>query len=194
MTPAVSGILLAAGHGRRFGAGNKLLADWRGAPVIVHAAKALRQALGPRRLIAVVRDPRVAALLPGFRIVMAGEAETMSDSLRLGLAAATDTDTDAASALIALGDMPAVPPAHLSALVRACTPGRAAASGYITAAGPHTGVPACLPRSMFGDAIHIQGDVGARALLRGATLVPLPPGAQHDIDRAEDLGLRPHGH
>ncbi|MDO5370718.1 nucleotidyltransferase family protein [Paracoccus sp. (in: a-proteobacteria)] len=185
--PEIAGILLAAGHGRRFGAGNKLLADWRGAPVVVHAADALRQA-GAAQLIAVLRDRRVAALLPGFRVVMADSAETMSDSLRLGLAAAQGD-----RALIALGDMPAVPPAHLAALIRACTPYRAAASAYPAPEGPRAGVPACLPRSLFAAAARIKGDQGARHLLTGARLIPLPPGAGHDIDRPKDL-VRPQGH
>lgn len=187
MTTAVAGILLAAGHGRRFGAGNKLLAGWHGAPVVVHAAAALRQA-GAAQLIAVVRDARVAALLPGFRIVMVGAAETMSDSLRLGLAAA-----QADKALIALGDMPAVPPAHLVALIRACTPDGPAASAYPAAGEPRPGVPACLPSAMFASAARIEGDQGARHLLRGARLIPLPPGAARDIDRPEDLA-RPLDH
>lgn len=185
--PQVAGILLAAGHGRRFGAGNKLLADWHGAPVVVHAADALRR-IGAAQLIAVLRDRRVAALLPGFRIVMADSAESMSDSLRLGLAAAQGD-----RALVVLGDMPAVPSVHLAALIRACTPDLAAASAYVAPDGPRAGVPACLPRAMFAAAAEIQGDRGARHLLTGARLIPLPPGAAHDIDRPEDLA-RPHGH
>ena len=187
MASGFAGILLAAGHGRRFGQGNKLLADWRGMPVVVHAARALRGA-APDQLIAVVRDARVAALLPGFRIVMAAEAEAMSDSLRLGLAAA-----QADKALIVLGDMPAVPPAHLAALVRACTPARAAASGWPAPDRPRPGVPACLPRAMFAAATRIEGDQGARDLLAGAALVALPDGAGRDIDRPEDLA-EPQGH
>lgn len=181
-SPSLAGILLAAGHGRRFGAGNKLLADWQGAPVVVHAARALRQA-GPAQLIAVVRDARVAALLPGFRIVMAGEeAQAMSDSLRLGLAAIR-----ADRALVTLGDMPAVPPAHLQALVRACSAERPAASAHPGPGGPRAGVPACLPAAILAAAARIRGDRGARGLLDGAVLIPLPPGAGHDIDRPEDL-------
>lgn len=187
MASGVAGILLAAGHGRRFGQGNKLLADWHGTPVVVHAAQALRGA-APDQLIAVVRDARVAALLPGFRIVMAREAESMSDSLRLGLAAA-----QADKALIVLGDMPAVPPAHLAALVRACAPDRAAASAWHAPDKLRPGVPACLPRAMFAAARRIRGDQGARELLADATLLPLPEGAGQDIDRPEDLSA-PQGH
>lgn len=177
-----AGVLLAAGHGRRFGAGNKLLADWRGAPVVVHAADALRRAVTDGQLVAVVRDRRVAALLPDFRIVTADGTETMSDSLRLGLAAVR-----ADRALIVLGDMPAVPPAHLAALLRACGPGRAAASAHPAPDGSRPGVPACLPRAMFAAAARVRGDRGARNLLAGAALVPLPSGAGHDIDRPGDL-------
>jgi len=178
-TMATAGILLAAGYGRRFGPGNKLLADWHGTPVVLRAAAALR-ASGVATLVAVVRDRRVVSLLPDFRIVPADAGGTMADSLRLGLAAVAGAE----KALMVLGDMPAVPPGHLAALVRVCTADRPAASLHPDG---HPGVPACLPRAMFAAAAGLEGDAGARGLLADATTIPLPPDADHDIDCPEDL-------
>ena len=181
--PAVMGLLLAAGRGTRFGPGNKLLADWRGRPLVTAAALALRRAVdGP--CIAVVRDARVAALLPGFTILhMTGPVEEMAASLQRGIAYASDAR--AARVLVALGDMPCVPVTHLMRLIRAATDSRPAASGH----DGRPGVPACLPARIYPAALAAAGDMGARRLLtaHGAVTIPLAPGARHDIDRPGDL-------
>src|SRR5690606_15453558 len=63
-----AGVLLAAGHSRRWGPGNKLLAEWNGLPLAAHAAKALAAARVDLRA-AVVRDSAVAALLGGLTLL-----------------------------------------------------------------------------------------------------------------------------
>ena len=185
--PAVMGLLLAAGQGTRFGPGNKLLADWKGRPVVAAAALALRRAVdGP--CLAVVRDARVAALLPGFTILrMTGPAEDMAASLARGIAHAAELR--AARVLVVLGDMPCVPVTHLMRLIRAATDSRPAASGH----DGRPGVPACLPARLFPAALAASGDMGARRLLSaaGALTIPLAPAARHDIDRPRDLRPAP---
>ncbi|MCQ0971909.1 nucleotidyltransferase family protein [Paracoccus sp. TK19116] len=186
--PAVMGLLLAAGQGTRFGSGNKLLADWDGRPVVTAAALALRRAVdGP--CVAVVRDARVAALLPGFIILrMTGPAQDMAASLHRGIAHAAEIQ--AGRALVVLGDMPCVPVTHLMRLVRCATDSRPAASGH----DGRPGVPACLPARLFSTALAASGDMGARRLLTdaGALTIPLAPRARHDIDRPEDLRRLSH--
>jgi molybdenum cofactor cytidylyltransferase len=186
--PATAGLLLAAGRSARFGAANKLLAPFRGRPLVVHAADALRAAPLDHR-IALTADPRVAALLPGFAIVVADLADTgttpaaQSDSLRAGLARARSLGAD--RILVALGDMPLVTPALLTAILdRAALTGAAAATDGGLRSPPAAFVPA------FFDALAaVSGDRGAGAILAALpddALVPAP-GLLGDIDTPEDL-------
>ena len=62
------GILLAAGHSRRFGATNKLLTTFRDKPLILHAADTMKGA-GLDHCIAVVSNEKVAEELSDFLLV-----------------------------------------------------------------------------------------------------------------------------
>ena len=86
-----------------------------------------------------------------------------------------------------LVDQPDVDAAALSRLIAAWRkrPAVPAAAHYAGRAG----VPAILPRRVWHAARSLQGDVGARALLRDApvlTLVEMPE-AELDVDTTEDL-------
>jgi molybdenum cofactor cytidylyltransferase len=93
----------------------------------------------------------------------------------------------ARAVLLLLSDQPDVDVASLRRLVRAWRrrPGHAAAAVY----EGKLGAPAILPRPMWARARGLTGDVGARALLRGAgagiTKVTLPEAA-FDIDTEKD--------
>ena len=108
MTPACTGILLAAGQGTRFGA-NKLkhpLTD--GTPMAVASACKLHSVLA--HCIAVVDDSEsdVARLLAeqGLEVIVNPRArEGMGTSIACGVAASAD----AGGWLIALADMPNIP-------------------------------------------------------------------------------------
>lgn len=179
-----TGLLLAAGRSCRFGAADKLLAPLDGAPLVTHAAGSMRRC-GLDRLIAVVRSAEVAALLAGFDPVFVAEDETaQSTSLRAGVLHADALG--AAGVLVALGDMPRVPAAHMERVMHAGrTHGIAA-----TARGEGTIPPAWFARDHFGALTEITGDQGARAVLRA-----VPPAGRIscsgallvDIDRPEDL-------
>lgn len=164
-----TGLLLAAGSSRRFGADDKLLADFRGEPLIAYAARAMRDAALDDR-VAVVTSDAVAALLDGFRIIRIAPGQ-QSDSLRAGLDAVGDPDL----LLIALGDMPLVTDEHLDAVMQRATDGHIAASHDGTTALP----PACFPRAMIPALSTLKGDQGAGRLLQD-----LP---QHSLVHAPDL-------
>jgi molybdenum cofactor cytidylyltransferase len=156
-----AGVLLAAGVSQRFGADSKLLARYRGRPLITHAAGALRDA-GLDILIGVVADEDVAAELDGFHLAwMRTDNPSQSRSLRAGIAAARERDAD--HALIALADMPAMTPGHLAAVASRCTGHTPAA----TSNGSRAMVPACFPRQSFDALMALEGDTGARSLLAG---------------------------
>ena len=97
----LAAILLAAGRSERFGAQDKLLADYRGAPLVSYAADALRD-LSPDVLIAVTGSDRVAAILSDFTIVSPnGPGTGLSDSLRAGISTAHEHGVD--RVLVVLG-------------------------------------------------------------------------------------------
>src|SRR3974390_1297813 len=126
----IVGVLLAAGRGSRFGAGppgSKLLVPWSTAggpahPVALHAARAMRSALG--RVIAVVREhatpesARLRELLldAGCELVDA-PASGATEGMGISIARAVAASPDASGWVIGLADMPAVQ-AQTIALVR----------------------------------------------------------------------------
>jgi CTP:molybdopterin cytidylyltransferase MocA len=150
------------------------------AMVVVLGAGALRLRNVLRRAA-----PRAANRAASARIVYNPLWRTgLAASLRAGLAALPRT---VAAALVMVVDQPNVDAAALSRLVSAWRkrPGVPAAAHYAGRAG----VPAILPRRLWHAARSLEGDVGARALLRNTaelTLVEMPE-AELDIDTAEDL-------
>lgn len=189
MSPGPSaGVLLAAGHSRRWGPGNKLLAPWRGQVLVAWAGAILSRAPVDLRA-AVIRDARVGALLPGLAL-LAPMGEDQSASLRAAVAWAGERG--AARLLVLLADMPALSDATIAALVEGCTGDRPWAVRHPDG---RPGAPACFPAASFAALAGLRGDRGAGALLAGAVTVR-PPGAELiDLDRPQDLsiplGLKP---
>ncbi|MBY8823956.1 nucleotidyltransferase family protein [Sphingomonas colocasiae] len=174
----VAAILLAAGGSARFGPADKLHAELDGRPLVTHAA-ALIAGFGFGGLVAVCARTTVT-LLPGFDIVINDASERgQSHSIRLGVAHALEQDVDAV--LVMLGDMPFVPASHLRALL--ASDGAIIASSLDGQAMP----PALFSRDAARALLALEGDRGARGLLRGAVLVPGDAAMLADIDRPSDL-------
>jgi molybdenum cofactor cytidylyltransferase len=119
----VAAILMAAGESRRWGEGNKLIADIDGRPMLRRTAETLLKS-GVRPVLAVTgHEPdAVAAALAGLDITLRHApdyAAGMSASLKTGIAAVPD-DCDAA--MICLGDMPFVRPDTFRRLTGAYDP------------------------------------------------------------------------
>jgi len=180
--PLTAGVLLAAGHSRRWGDGNKLLALWNGRPLASWAADSLRRAPVDLRAV-VIRDPQVTTLMPGLK-PLAPQGDDQAASL--GAAVAWAEGQGAARLLILLADMPALPDAVIAAVLDGCAD---RPSGVRHPDG-RIGVPACFPASLFPQLRDITGDRGAGALLRGANAVAAPAEALIDVDRPEDLADR----
>jgi molybdenum cofactor cytidylyltransferase len=176
-------ILLAAGRSTRFGSGDKLTQDWRGKPLVRHAADILA-ALPFATHLAVVSG-KFDQSLPGvFGMVENSEPERgLSRSIALGAAAITSHDLDAC--LIALADMPMVPSGHFQALVEAADAGPD--SLVATNLEGRGQVPALFGRSHFDALQALEGDRGAAGLLRGARKVDCDPSLLVDFDRPGDF-------
>ena len=197
MTPVARGrariacVLLAAGGSSRLGRPKQLVR--RGPrPLLLHALDAARGAPFPDEDVVVVLGAealRLRALLrrhaPRVRIAAnARWATGLASSLRAGLSA---LPRGAAAALVLLVDQPNVDAGALHRLVAAWRrrPAVPAAAHYSGRAG----VPAVLPRRAWRSLRALDGDAGARALLRGAgaiTRVAMPE-AELDVDTPADV-------
>lgn len=169
----------------------KQLVRYRGRPLLLHAVAAARSALPFAPLIVVVGAHalrmRAALRHADARALVVGNPhwrEGMSSSLRAGIAA---VPRGARAALVMLVDQPHIDAGSLERLLRAWRrrPNSPAAARYAGRAG----APAILPRRGFRALASLDGDSGARALLRGSgtpTLVDMPEAA-FDVDTAADL-------
>ncbi len=189
-------IVLAAGAARRFG-GGKLLAPYRGRPLIAAALAAA--AAAPVREIVVVLGAEADTLASavqhaasgiGVRTVVAEHwMRGLSASLQAGVAA---LPADAGGVFVFLGDMPEIPPEVLGPLREAVLRGAAAAAPVYA---DRRGHPVVLGRALLHRVAEIAGDQGAGGLLRALgpalTLIPTEhPGVLFDVDRPADLNAR----
>lgn len=194
----IAAVLLAAGRSTRFEGGHKLLAEHRGEPVVVHAARALTEAgLAPLVVLGARADEVRAAIgraLPDAPVSFVRNerhAEGMGRSLAKGVAS---LPRDAAAVLIALGDMPLVTGREI-ALVRAAhdvddphAVTRAVAAGEGHAAG-RPGHPTVLGHGWFAALCELNGDRGATSILKDVPFraVPVDPATQADVDTRDAL-------
>ncbi|WP_432054910.1 nucleotidyltransferase family protein [Streptomyces sp. bgisy022] len=190
--PAVAGLLLAAGGGRRLGGHPKALLTHRGRPLVEHAVRVLR-AGGCARvhvvLGAAAEEVRARAALPGCVLVDNPEWEQgMGTSLRAGLDSLAGTG--ARAALVTLVDQPGIGPEAVARVLAAYRAGDSLVSAVYDGVRGHP--------VLFGDAhwagiaATATGDQGARAYLRqhAGALTAVECGdvaAAYDIDTEADL-------
>ena len=112
-------LLLASGLSSRFGAGDKLMANLNGRPILARAAGALANRPVAKRVAVVGKDQtaRKACLEAlGFEIVLNPAPEDgQGRTLAIGSQYVRDA-TEADSVLILLGDMPFVTDTHLAGI------------------------------------------------------------------------------
>ena len=192
MTPV--GILLAAGRGRRFdpsGARNKLLQALPGGDLVVVASAHALLSILPR-VIAVVPpdDGGVAQALRalGCEVTVCADADTgMAASL---VHAVRHSLPDAQGWLVALGDMPHVRPSTIEALCAALAAGAGIAA---PACGGRRGNPVGFGREHLAALLALEGDQGARAILKSQPVTQVEvadPGIFDDIDTPSDIQPR----
>jgi molybdenum cofactor cytidylyltransferase len=189
-------LVLAGGEGRRFG-GGKLLAPWRGRPIIEWTLDSAFRAPVRGVILATGADASVAAAGRAFaarlgqrerlRLVHAADhAKGMSATWRAGLGA---VPADAAGLFVFLGDMPRTPIDIPAMLAKAVAEGAPAAVPRFQG---RLGHPVLFSRSLFEEIGRIQGDQGARSVLQAlgerlALIETEDDGVIFDIDTPGDL-------
>ncbi len=189
--------MLAAGRGRRFG-GDKLLAHYRGLPLLSHVLAVVESAcnqglLAQGHVVLAVGHERAASLVRGARLeVLINDASNLglSRSLRIGLAS-LESETEAGAAIILLGDQPRVRLEVIEQLVKAWQEGRGTiVRPRYEAQADAPGHPVLLSRTMWAHVRRLKGDFGLRELFDAACpgLVTLDvPGDNPDVDTRDDL-------
>ena len=183
----ISGIVLAAGSGSRFG-GTKQLVEVGGKPLVLHAVDALREAGVGEILVVVGHDAgAVEALLPLDARAVPNPAHRggQATSLAAGLHAVVE---DSEAAVVLMADQPGVGADDVRALIAGFSSSRARIVRLRYTDGPG---PALLSREVYAEAGHLHGDTGARVLIAShpdwveevAIDRPAPP----DVDTPEDL-------
>ncbi len=187
----IAGIVLAAGHSKRFGEANKLLAPFRGKQLLRHAVEAACASRADPVIVTTGADADlISAAVAELEVVCVhapDHAQGQSASLRAGIAAVPGP---CAGALICLGDMPFLAGADLDRLIAAFDPEERALCA--AQAGDRLGAPALFGRRFFPELLGLSGDRGARGLLKkyGAFPVPFAAPRLAGIDAEEDLPNR----
>jgi molybdenum cofactor cytidylyltransferase len=163
--PVVTAVVLAAGRSVRMGAQNKLVVDVFGTPMIARVVDALLASAVERVVVVTGHEQeRVEAALAGRAVTFVhnpGYAAGMSTSLRAGIRA-LGPEVDAA--LVCLGDMPWIAPAHVAALIDAFQPVEGREICVPIYQGKR-GNPVLFAARFFDEMSQLEGDVGARALI-----------------------------
>ncbi len=199
--PALPGLILAAGRGRRFVGGHKLSAELNGRPVLRHVVEnALASRLDPvilvlgsdaeaaLKLISGIEDPRLRVVFnPCWS---SGKASSIEVGLR-------ETPPGTRGVVSLLGDMPLVTPWLIDRIIAEFEiTGSLVFPVFPGPEGPRKGYPTAFPRALFGEIQVLTGDDTVMESVRRhwaeAVKVPLPDAStQLDIDTPGDLELIP---
>jgi molybdenum cofactor cytidylyltransferase len=183
----ISGLVLAAGTGSRFG-GAKQLVEIDGRPLVLHAVASLRDAGVDEIVVVTGHDAdAVEAVLPDDvrPIRNPSYREGQASSLAAGLHVLRD---DSEAAIVLMADQPGIEAADLDVLIDGFRATRARIVRLRYRDGPG---PALLSREIYAEAGHLHGDSGARVLMAShpdwLREVAIDRPSPRDIDRPDDL-------
>jgi len=188
----LSAIILAAGASRRLGQ-PKQLVHVDGETLLGRTVRiALESGAGPVVVVLGANRDRIVAEvdLSGCTVVENPLWEQgIASSIRAGLKAVEQLVPEAAAVMLLVCDQPRLTADHLRRLreaFEAATQPAIAASAYAGIAG----IPAIFPEEQFRRLLALEGDTGARRLLKESEIplivVPFEGGAM-DVDTPEDL-------
>jgi CTP:molybdopterin cytidylyltransferase MocA len=183
---SLAGLVLAAGGGTRFGAAPKQLADFHGRPLLEWAVRAQCDVAELSR-VAVVLGSAASEILGRVDF---GRAETVvcsewkagqAWSLRCGVAFLAAGEDEVTKVIVTLGDAPLVTPEVIRIFVTQPPRARAVYGG-------RPGHPVVLGPEEIAALARLDGDQGARGLLRGGPQVEVGHLCSgRDVDTPEDL-------
>jgi len=190
----IAAVVLAAGGASRFGSA-KQLAELDGLPLLEHAIRAVEAVPAIERIV-VVLGARAEEIHAGVDfgsaevVVCEDWASGQAASLRCGITAIRD---GADAVVLTLGDMPKVTPQVIARFADLAGEhgAQTRARGTFDGAPGH---PVALGSAYFDDIAALEGDVGAREVLKRIGAFPIEVGnlcSGIDIDTPEALeGLR----
>jgi molybdenum cofactor cytidylyltransferase len=190
--PGVAVAVLAAGRGSRFGGDvPKPLVQLRGRPLVSWALDAaIASSLRPVVLVighggrAVSRAAPEGALVVRSRRWRRGIARSLRAALE-----ALEPSAQVGAVCIGLGDQPLV---GADAYRRLATAFHGGATIAVATYRGRRGNPVLLARRLWGEARHLDGDVGARVLMEGRDVVEVDctdTGDPSDVDTLDDLRI-----
>ena len=189
----VIAIVLAAGQSSRFGA-TKQLAEVDGMSLVNRSVQAAGDSRVQSTAVVVGHDWQAVcrSIAPARAFLVRNEDHANGIGSSLALAArATRHAADAI--IVMLADQPLVTSAHLDNLIDAWTgaANEIIATSYTGVSGP----PVLFGSACFGELATLEGDSGARALLKNPRYMTREvefADAAIDIDCQDDLNLLPH--
>lgn len=190
--PRIACVILAAGRSSRMGPNNKLLSDFGGKPIVRRVAEAaLASRTRPVLVVTGHMATEVQAALAGLEVTVVHNldfAGGMSTSLKAGIAA---LPAGLDGAIVALGDMPEIAPAHLDRMIAAFEP-KEGRSIIVPVHQGKRGNPVLWGAEHFAEMAGVAGDVGARKIIadNAESVVELDLGSAAvlvDIDTPEAL-------
>lgn len=189
-------IILAAGASRRLGQ-PKQLVRVEGETMLARTVRVVLEcAARPVLVVLGASHEMIAAgvdLSDAHVVINALWEEGIASSIRAGLAELLRVAPEAEAALLLVCDQPRLSADHLSGLRAAYGSAGAAAIAASEYEGI-AGIPAIFPVSQFANLMALQGDVGARSLLRNPQCPMVTrhfEGGEVDIDTPSDLqGVR----
>ncbi len=185
----ISGIILAAGEGRRFG-GTKQLVEVEGKPLAQYAVDTLEGA-GVDEIV-VVSGHDADAVERGIMLPASGRF-VRNQGYRKGQASSLATalhalGAESEAAVVLMADQPGVTTEDVLTLIDGFRRTRGAIVRLRYTDGPG---PALLSREIYAEAGHLHGDVGARVLMAShpewVVDVSAPGPAPRDIDTPDDV-------
>ena len=179
--PVIAAVILAAGLSRRLGRPKQSIV--LAGETLVERSVRIAQEAGLSPVLAVLVDSEQVESIKALGAVALLNRNTwegLATSIHVGVEWARGIN--AAGVVLMTCDQPAVQPDHLRALI--AEPSVAVGSAY---AGK-IGVPAYFPAASFAALLQLQGDTGARDLLRYARSIHTEDLA-FDIDTEEDVAL-----
>jgi molybdenum cofactor cytidylyltransferase len=190
--PRIAAIVLAAGKSSRMAPANKLFVEIDGRTLLDHAVAAATGSQAVATVVVVGNDAaRAKAALAGRDVKLVENPDFalgLATSLRAGIA---NVPADCDGAVVLLADMPQVASAHIDRLIAAFAPveGRGIC---VSARNGKRGNPVLWARGYFDEMAALDGDQGARGLIRrhedAVCEVDMPDdGVLTDLDTPEAL-------